>query len=127
MPGLYGLFQECRERGHLSYDMTKATIVVFLKQGRDPRDWASYRPISLLNSEVKTLAKILANRLYKVAETLINPDQCGFMHKRSTRHNLRRLYNVEDAAQDGGLSVQSLRWTPKRRLALLNGLTSLRC
>ena len=40
-----------------------ATIVVLHKPGRSPTDCSSYRPISLINSEVKLYAKIVANRL----------------------------------------------------------------
>lgn len=40
--------------------MSKANIIRILKPGKDPVDQRSYRPISLLQSDIKLLAKILA-------------------------------------------------------------------
>lgn len=39
----------------------------------------SYRPISLLNSDYKILAKILARHLEDVLPSIISPDQTGFV------------------------------------------------
>lgn len=55
---------------------------------------ASYRPISLLNSDQKILAKILAKRLSTVMNKLVHSDQTGFVPDRSSFNNLRRLFNV---------------------------------
>lgn len=50
----------------LSASMLEATIIVIHKEGKDPLDTASYRPISLLCSDAKILAKVLAARLNKI-------------------------------------------------------------
>uniref|UniRef100_A0A803JDF7 Reverse transcriptase domain-containing protein n=1 Tax=Xenopus tropicalis TaxID=8364 RepID=A0A803JDF7_XENTR len=71
---------------------SEATIVVIPKPGKDANLCTSYRPISLLNMEVKILAKVLAKRLAKVVSTLVEPDQTGFMPAKSTHFNLRRLF-----------------------------------
>lgn len=58
-------------------------------------DCASYRPISLLNCDVKILAKVLASRLEEVLPTIISPDQTGFIKNRqSFFFNIRLLLNV---------------------------------
>lgn len=57
--------------------MTKAIKVLLLKPGKDPLDHGSYRPISLLQTDV--LAKVLAIRLNKVISSIIHSDQAGFM------------------------------------------------
>lgn len=43
--------------------MLQAQVVMFPKSNKDPYTWKSYRPISLLNIDVKLLTKILAHRL----------------------------------------------------------------
>lgn len=54
----------------------------------------SYRPISLLNSDQKILAKILASRLNTVIDKLVHSDQTGFIPDRSSFNNLRGLFNI---------------------------------
>lgn len=57
--------------------------------GKDLQQSASYRPISLLNYDLKILTKILATRLIKVLPFLINIDQTHLMSDKSTDINLR--------------------------------------
>lgn len=59
--------------------MTEATIIMIPKEGKDPLQTASYRPISLLCADVKLLAKILASRGSKRIHTIIHPDQFVFI------------------------------------------------
>jgi hypothetical protein len=47
-----------------------------------PMTVSDYRPISLLNSSVKLLTKILANRLQPVITKLIHKNQYGFIQSR---------------------------------------------
>jgi hypothetical protein len=49
----------------------------------NPTKVGDYRPISLLNSSVKLITKILANRLQKVIIQLIHRNQYGFIKGRS--------------------------------------------
>ena len=46
-----------------------ATIIPLLKAGKSPTEVASFRPISLTSCVVKLLERILADRLYYIAET----------------------------------------------------------
>lgn len=72
--------------------MMDSTIITMYKEGKDPLDVASYRPIALLNTDIKIFAKILAARLNKVIVKLIHSDQSGFMPRRTPSINIRRLY-----------------------------------
>lgn len=56
-----------------------AHIMVLLKEGKDHTLPQNYRPISLLNADVKIFAKILANRLKYLLPSVIHPDQTGFI------------------------------------------------
>lgn len=67
-------------------------MVLLLKPGKNPQECSSYRPIALLNMDLRILTKVLASRLAKVISTLVNIDQTGFMPGMSTDTNLRRLF-----------------------------------
>lgn len=83
--------------------MSTANIVLILKPGKDPVDPGLYRPISLLPSDIKLLAKILALRLNGVITSVVHPDQAGFMPNKSTAVNLRRLFlNMQSPADNIG-------------------------
>lgn len=86
------LFAHCWEHGALPASMMEAYMVLLLKPGKDPLMCSSYRPIELLNMDLKILAKVLATRLAKVISTLVDIDQTGFMPGMSTDTNLRRLF-----------------------------------
>ena len=48
----------------------------------DARDPRNYRPITLLQSDYKILAKVLTNRLSKVIGNIISENQLGFVPRR---------------------------------------------
>ena len=103
LPLLLKVFNNARERGTLPPSMTKANIVLLLKPGKDPVDPGAYRPISLLQSDIKILAKVLAIRLNGVITSIVHGDQAGFMPNKSTAVNLRRLFlNMQARADNMG-------------------------
>lgn len=57
--------------------MNEAIIIVLLKPGKDATVPDSYRPISLLTTDVKLLAHVLATRLAQVIHKLVHRDQSG--------------------------------------------------
>lgn len=90
--------------------MNVASIMVLLKPGKDRLYPESYSPISLLNSDVKILAKVLANSLSKVLQQLVHPDQSGFIPTKLTANNIRRLYLNQQLPSDnvGDRTILSL-------------------
>ena len=50
---------------------------------KDPTKISNYRPITLLNTDYEILTKVLAIQLMNHIETLIHPDQAGFIPNRS--------------------------------------------
>lgn len=72
--------------------MSEEVIVVILKPNKGPDLCLSYRPISLLNVDVKIVTKILANKLNSVILTLVHGDQTDFMPGKGTDINIRHLY-----------------------------------
>ncbi|XP_075692863.1 3-galactosyl-N-acetylglucosaminide 4-alpha-L-fucosyltransferase FUT3-like [Rhinoderma darwinii] len=80
----------------LTRQSLEAHITVLPKDGKDPALCGSYRPISLLNTDLKWWAKALATRLGKLLPKLIGPEQTGFVGGRqvlnpNTRYNVQSL------------------------------------
>jgi hypothetical protein len=67
-----------------------STLVLLHKKG--PKSQAkNYRPISLLNVDVKILTSILAYRLQRHIRSIVHPDQQGFIRGCSIQTNIQRL------------------------------------
>lgn len=86
------LFQLSLNSGKLPNIWKKSIILPFYKKG-DRNLLTNYRPISLTCSSCRILEKIIANQLYKFLtnNSLISPNQFGFMAKRSTTSQLISL------------------------------------
>lgn len=78
-PILTRVFNHVLSNRNLPVSWSEAIISVIHKEGKDPTLCESYRPISLLNNDLKLLTSILAKRVQKVIAKLINPDQTGFI------------------------------------------------
>lgn len=63
-------------------------------------DCASYRPLSLLNADLKIFAKLLARRIEKFMPFLVHCDQTGFIKTRLASDNVRQILHVIDSAKD---------------------------
>lgn len=74
--------------------MLKALIITIPKPGKEPSTPPNFRPISLLNTNLKLYAKLIAHRLADVLPNLIHPDQSGFTKGRETSDATRRLINI---------------------------------
>lgn len=88
------MYQASLDTGSLPHITLQALVVSLRKPGRDSKDMAGYRPLSLLNTDYKILSKLLANRLQHYIPRLIHMDQCGFVPGRSTALNIRRLHQL---------------------------------
>ena len=79
---------------------TRRSSLYSTKKDKDPTECANYRPLSLLNTDVKLLAKLLALRLEPLMSKLIHSDQTGFIKSRLSSDNVRRLLHVIDASSE---------------------------
>ena len=64
------------------------------KKDKDLLDIKNYRPISLLTVDYKIIAKTMANRLKNCIDSVIHPDQSGFLKGRNIGNNVRLLLDV---------------------------------
>ena len=74
------------------------------KEGKDLRLLASWRPVSILNTDYKILTKTLANRLQLVLPKLISPDQVGYVKNRYIGQNVRLIKDVMTYVNNKGLA-----------------------
>lgn len=91
---LLEMYTEAFEGGHLPQSLQNALITLILKPGKPPTECGSHRPISLMNSDAKIIAKALSMRLERVLPFIIHADQNGFVKNRQGFHNVRRVLNI---------------------------------
>lgn len=99
-PYLLKMFNMALKDGALPQTLNEATVTLIPKNGKDPELVSSYRPISLLNTDQKILAKSLARRLSSHIGKLVHPDQTGFIPARHTSYNLRRIFDIIYSSRD---------------------------
>lgn len=82
-----------------SIDALRAYIFLIPKEGKDPLRCINYRPIVLLNTNLKLFAKVLANRLLPYVPSPIHRDQAGFVPLPEPRDNTIWVINLIHAAK----------------------------
>lgn len=89
-------------------DSLRAWITVIPKPDRDPALCSNYRPIALLNVDMKLFAKIVANRLLLFLPSLIHNDQTGFIPQREAKDNTVRALGIIHQARMSGSPLMLL-------------------
>lgn len=79
--------------------MLQALITTIPKSGKPPDQVSNYRPISLLNCDIKFFSKLIAVRLSDILPSLVNPDQVGFIKNRQARDGFRRILDLIQIAR----------------------------
>lgn len=107
---MFRMFNHSISTGLLPTTLYSANISLILKKEKDETDLSSYRPIALLNCDLKVFTKILATRLNKCISSIIHHDQTGFIPGRFSFFNIRRLMNIMYAkhSKDSKISVLAL-------------------
>lgn len=121
-PPLLEMYQESFNIGSLPPSLDTATITLLLKPGKTPNQCGSYRPISLINHDLKILCIVLAMKLELILPKIVHADQNGFIQGKQGFHNIRRVLNI--LFEKSGLPP-SCRWTLKRPLTGWSGCTYL--
>ena len=95
VPILTDVFNHWFAQGAIPGSITKGVITLLKKGGRHVwEDLDDYRPITLLNAELKILARVLANRLQLVIRDLIGPEQNYAVKGRSIQDNLHLIREI---------------------------------
>lgn len=75
IPILHNLFADTFKQKKMSESMKTGMIKIIYKNKGDKDHLKNYRPLSMLNTDYKILAKIMANRLKKVIPNIITTNQ----------------------------------------------------
>ena len=90
---LLNSYDEAFHNGQLSISQRRGVITLIPKEGSSLLDLSNWRPITLLNVDYKTLAKVIAKRIESSLPKL-NSDQTGFIKGRYIGQNVRLLNDL---------------------------------
>ena len=84
----------CFETDSLTVSQKQAVISLIGKPGKDSCLINSWRPISLLNTDIKVLSKVLSNRIKHLLPKIIHPDQSAFVSNRYIGEPIRQISDL---------------------------------
>lgn len=94
------------DKGLLTDQQCTGLITLVPKKDLDRRSLSNWRPITLLNTDLKILSKAVATRIQSCIKEVVTQDQTGFISGRSIRSNLLNIQSVidySDATQTEGI------------------------
>ena len=102
VPILTDVFSHWFAHGAIPGSVTKGLITLLKKGGSDVwEDLNHYRPIALLNTGLKILVRVLANRLQLIISDLIEPEQNYAVKGKSIQDNLNLVRKILEELEDG--------------------------
>lgn len=102
VPHLTELFNHAASSSSFSKEYLSALVITLPKPGKASNVPQNFRPISLLNLDLKIYAKTIATRLIQIMPMLIHPDQSGFTKGRQSSDATRRMINIIHQAEITG-------------------------
>ena len=108
---LLALCNTCWQLGEVPQGWRNALVIPLLKAGKPAGQIGSYRPVSLTSCIAKVMERLVAERLWFLAETRgwLSDDQAGFRRLRCTEDQVLRLVQgVSDGFQARARTVAAL-------------------
>lgn len=94
---LVDVLNKSQDEKLLTYSQRTSVLSLIFKKD-DPLLLENYRPISLLNVDLKLLSYVLSQRLKKILPKIINEDQTGYLQNRFMGFNHRQIQDIIDYA-----------------------------
>ena len=98
------LINNCWKRCQIPDNWTTAIVKNIFKKG-ERNDCENYRGISLMNTGYKIYAKIINNRIMKIADCLIGEEQSGFRKGRSCIDNVFVIKQIIEQRREKNLET----------------------
>ena len=93
---LIASLNEAHEKGEFSISQRRGLITLIPKEDGSLLDLSNWRPITLLNVDLKIASKALAKRIEPTLPNLIHSDQTGFVKGRYIGENIRLISDIMD-------------------------------
>ena len=97
------LFNESIELGKLPDIILEGIITCIPKTGKERNSLKNWRPLTMLNSVYEFFSAIIAKRIKFTLNTIINPDQTGFISGRFIGENSRLLFDTLCYCEDNNI------------------------
>ena len=97
---IYDSFMGAKSKGSLSASQRQAIIKLLEKSDRDRRFLKNWRPISLLNIDVKIFNKALASKLKKVLNSIIGINQTAYVEGRFIGEASRLISDILEVTKE---------------------------
>ena len=114
---LFASIQQSFIVGELSTSQKQAVIKLIEKKDRDKRFIKNWRPISLLNIDMKLISMVLASRLKSVISTIVNENQVAYVNNRFISESGRLISDVLEITNS--LDIEGLLMAVDKEKALL--------
>jgi len=85
--------------GELSNSQKEAIITLIEKKHKDKRDLSNWRPISLINVDVKLESKAITKRLESALPYIIHCNQCAYVKGRTIFDAVRTMEEVMEFSE----------------------------
>lgn len=99
-PPLLDTLNSSYRQSNLTMTQKQAVITLVEKKGKDRTDLQNWRPISLLNTDLKIASKAIANRVKTVLPSIIHPSQTGYVNDRYIGEMVRLIEDVMTYTKD---------------------------
>ena len=95
---IVAVFNDNYDRKELTQSQKLGMLTLIYKK-HDPLSLSNYRSITLLNTDTKLIADVLAQRFKKVLPLIISNDQNGYIKNRYICFNIRQIQDIIDYSE----------------------------